>query len=495
MSTKTLLFSMLLAAACWTAKAAVGDKYEAEAFDEASGARAEATNVGYITNGTWVKFNSISFDGTEEWIEVSASGTAGGNIEFRLDAPDGELIGTAVMTGTTGWSDYQMFKADISQTSGDKVLYLVFTGGDGYLFNVGDFKLNANVPTYEISGSSTPATGGFVAYDVDTNYVSQGTDVLFFAQRAAGYAFSHWEDGSGNTLSTDNPTTIKIVAATSVVAVFEMQAEMAELPVWTFDNQYFTTGTAEMPSLTPAALPISSRPPMKGVMIYADNYPASGTAYMISKSDTLFTAKTGDYETCRLLWAGANTVDDFTDPAQHNQYLEFRFSTLNFTDIGLDFIFSGGQSDPSDYLEVVYSVDNGASWVDAGAFYSEAHWNTWVMERADLINAGNKSVVIVRFIGISENEGDNLNFNLDELLVYGEATSNPVNTPETTAKVTTGKGAIHIAVDTPANVAIYSLDGKVVWQDRVEAQHTLAAKRGIYLVKTGASVTKIMVSE
>lgn len=496
MKKRSLLFSFLLAAGIFSASAAVGDKYEAEAFDEASGARAEATNVGYITNGTWVKFNSISFDGTEQWIEVSASGTAGGNIEFRLGAPDGTLIGTAVMTGTSGWSDYKIFKADITQTTGDQVLYLVFTGGDGYLFNVGDFKLNAEVPFFEITTSASPANSGFAATDVDTNFVSQGSDVLFYAQRGSGYAFSHWEDGSGNTLSSDNPTTVKISAAVNMVAVFQPQAEVPELPSWTFDNQYFSTGTEEAPALTPAELPITSRPPMKGAMIYPDNYPASGSAYMTSNSDTLFTAKTGDYETCRLLWAGANTVDDFTDGSQHKQYLEFRFSTLEFVNVGITFYFSGGQSDVNDYLEMVYSVDGGTTWIDNGAFYSEAHWNTWVPGDADLTGADNKELVIVRLIGISTNVGDNLNFNVDDLSILGTATpvSDVTSTPA--ASVITGAGFIQVSVEKPTFVAVYSIDGKMVKQAVVSTRSNLTVQPGIYLVKTGNSqVTKVLVTE
>lgn len=498
MKKRSLLFSLLLVTGLFTANAAVGDKYEAENFDEAEGARAEATNVGYITNGTWVKFNSISFDGTEQWIEVSASGTTGGNIEFRLDAPDGELIGTAIMTGTSGWSEYNMFKADITQTTGDKVLYLVFTGGDGYLFNVGDFKLNADVASFEIISSASPANAGFVATDADTNYVSQGTDVLFFAQRASGYAFSHWEDGSGTTLANENPTTIKVSQALTVVAVFEAQADVAELPQWTFDMQYFKTGTEEMPSLTPADLPISSRPVMEGVMVYPNNYPVTGSAYMTSNSDTLFTAKTGDYETCRLLWSGANSVDDFTDPAQHKQYLEFRFSTINFKDIGVDFVFSGGQSDPADYLELVYSVDGGTNWVDAGSFYSEAHWNTWVVEFADLNNADHKDLVIVRLIGITENTAENINFNLDDMLIVGTATNTAIGDVPSTpvANVFTSAGQIHVSVEKPMNIIVYSLDGKIVKHEMIQSNTTIPVQKGIYMVKTGNyDVTKVYVAE
>lgn len=493
MKKQILLITILSLFGFLSAHAAIGDKYEGEAFDQSEGARAESANVGYIKNGTWIMFNTVSFSGDEEWIEVAgATSTDGGNIEFRLDALDGTLIGTAEITSTGGWQTYEIFKADITATTGDHALYLVFTGGDGYLFNIDYFKLMATVPSYEVTTSVSPENAGMVVRDVP-GMVSEGSDVKFYAQRLAGYKFSHWADADGNSLSTDNPYTVKITADYSISAVFETMNEEIQLPTWTFDTQYIVDSTGAVVQYIPTELEIINNRGFKGAEVFANNYPASGDAKMVMNSDTSFTSLTGENHICRLNWDDANTVDDFTDPSQHKQYFEFQIPTKGFKDISLEFSFSGGQSSIFDYLELVYSVD-GTTWVDGGTFYSENHWNTWVTSSASLQNAENKNLVTVRLIGISDETGENLNFNLDYLLVGGTKMPSAISSTQLpVANVTSGNGVINVDVQETSQVSVYSLDGKVLFNKSVSGLVSIPSKSGVFIVKAGSSVCKVSV--
>ncbi len=72
-----------------------------------------------------------------------ASATSGGNIEIRLDSPTGTLIGTCPVEGTGDWQTYTDAKCVVSGVTGKHDLYLVYTGGSGYLFNLNWFTFTA----------------------------------------------------------------------------------------------------------------------------------------------------------------------------------------------------------------------------------------------------------------------------------------------------------------------------------------------------------------
>ena len=101
----------------------------------------DATDLGYIMNDCYVMYKNIDFETGAVGFKVNAaSETDGGIIELRTDSPDGTLIGSCKISGTGGWSDFEEFTCETKQCTGVKNLYLVFTGDDGYLFNVKDFE-------------------------------------------------------------------------------------------------------------------------------------------------------------------------------------------------------------------------------------------------------------------------------------------------------------------------------------------------------------------
>lgn len=109
---------------------------QAENYTSMSGIVNEGTNIGYIHNGDWAMYSNIDLT-CATGIDIRASSqTSGGTIEVRLGSPTGTQIGTVNVTGTGNWGNYTTFSAGVSGTSGVQDVYLVFTGGSGYLFNI-----------------------------------------------------------------------------------------------------------------------------------------------------------------------------------------------------------------------------------------------------------------------------------------------------------------------------------------------------------------------
>ncbi|MEP1487558.1 MAG: carbohydrate-binding protein [Algibacter sp.] len=118
---------------------------QAEVFCSQSGIQTANSNaVGYINTGDWVKYENIDFGSGVNSIEISAgTKTSGGNIEIRAGSVSGNLLGTVEITNTGSFTSWQTFKGSINGISGAQDVYFVFTGGDGYLFDVNWFKFSS----------------------------------------------------------------------------------------------------------------------------------------------------------------------------------------------------------------------------------------------------------------------------------------------------------------------------------------------------------------
>ena len=100
-------------------------------------------DVAYIENGDYIGFKDVDFGSGADKIDIRVAANSGGSsIEVRLDGADGKLIGTVDVDSTGGWQEWKTLSATLEKTSGIHDLYLVFKGGDGYLFNVQWWKLN-----------------------------------------------------------------------------------------------------------------------------------------------------------------------------------------------------------------------------------------------------------------------------------------------------------------------------------------------------------------
>lgn len=120
-------------------------KIEAESYGEQSGIQSETCNeggedVGFIENGDYAVYKNVDFgSGAGSFQARVSSATSGGNIEVRLDSITGPLVGTCPVAGTGGWQTWTDVKCNVSGVSGKHDLYLKFTGGSGYLFNINWF--------------------------------------------------------------------------------------------------------------------------------------------------------------------------------------------------------------------------------------------------------------------------------------------------------------------------------------------------------------------
>jgi enterochelin esterase-like enzyme len=121
---------------------------EGESYNTQSGIQTESCteggqNIGYIENGDYVGYNSIDFgSGAASFQARVASATSGGNIEIRLDSTSGPVVGTCSVNGTNGWQTWTTNSCNVSGATGVHDLYLKFTGGSGYLFNLNWWKFS-----------------------------------------------------------------------------------------------------------------------------------------------------------------------------------------------------------------------------------------------------------------------------------------------------------------------------------------------------------------
>ncbi|HEV2778606.1 MAG TPA: glycoside hydrolase family 16 protein [Actinophytocola sp.] len=114
---------------------------QAENFQQQSGIGVEACsdtgggqNIGWASNGDWVRYNGIDFGATpaRQFSARVASGAAGGVsglVEVRLDNVDNAPIGSFAVANTGGWQSWRTVPANISAVTGVHDVYLRFTSG------------------------------------------------------------------------------------------------------------------------------------------------------------------------------------------------------------------------------------------------------------------------------------------------------------------------------------------------------------------------------
>lgn len=183
---------------------------EAEDFNDQSGVQTETCgeggqNVGYIENGDYAVYSSINFgSGPSSFEARAASATSGGAVEIRLDSIDGTLVGYCPIESTGDWQTYAASKCNIDGVSGTHDLYLKFTGGSGYLFNLNWFKFNPKQ--------------AYLPGDVDGNEKVNSTDVSILKRIILGIYTgdtSHADvNGDGKTNSADYSILKRIILGT-----------------------------------------------------------------------------------------------------------------------------------------------------------------------------------------------------------------------------------------------------------------------------------------
>ena len=126
-------------------------RLEAEDFDNMSGIQTESTqdtnggeNVGWINDGDWLRFDDVELSGITNMDARIACDFTGGTVEVRTGSATGTLIGSINVNNTGGNQNWTTLNTSVSNVNGTQDVYLVFTGGNGYLFNVNWIEFNTS---------------------------------------------------------------------------------------------------------------------------------------------------------------------------------------------------------------------------------------------------------------------------------------------------------------------------------------------------------------
>lgn len=116
-------------------------KIEAECYDQMFGIKegdvtTGGESIGFIENGDWTVYNNIDLTDVYSVQAIASSGGSGGFIEVHLDALEGELLAVIPVSSTGNWQMFLSTTINIGLVDGVHDIYLVFTGGEGYLLDL-----------------------------------------------------------------------------------------------------------------------------------------------------------------------------------------------------------------------------------------------------------------------------------------------------------------------------------------------------------------------
>ncbi|BCJ93967.1 endo-1,4-beta-xylanase [Anaerocolumna cellulosilytica] len=189
---------------------------EAESMSQNNGIQTEACseggrNVSFIENGDWIKITGVDFGtGAASFEARVASATSGGTIEIRLDSPNGTLVGTCQVGQTSGWQNWTTKTTTVAGATGVHDLYLKFTGGSGYLFNINWWKFNKAVGSVTRTECESLTKSGTYA----GNITSPFSGVALYGNGDACYNNYTFSDSKNYTIyvrgASNNSSTAKV---------------------------------------------------------------------------------------------------------------------------------------------------------------------------------------------------------------------------------------------------------------------------------------------
>ncbi|MGW1542226.1 ThuA domain-containing protein [Streptomyces sp. NPDC002309] len=130
---------------------------EAESYTSGSGVQVAAhapasggRTLGYIDNGDWAGYSSVSTAGARTFTAKVSSAGAGGTIEVRSGSATGTVLGSVAVPVTGGWETFTTVTTTLTGSASGP-LFLRFTGGSGALFDIDTFSLGAEPHTAPLS--------------------------------------------------------------------------------------------------------------------------------------------------------------------------------------------------------------------------------------------------------------------------------------------------------------------------------------------------------
>lgn len=213
----------------WIAFTGVPSVVEAASYNAvAGGPQLEQSSeggqdLGFITNGAYALYSGMELDGMTSFKARVAAASAGGNLEVHLDAPGGTLIGTCPVANTGDWQTYETTTCNLTGASGFHDVYLVFTGGGGYLFNVLWFQFVGGQSVIETASNNVISGGSFL--ESSSEGVQDLTNI-FDGQSQMGDLIANGLSGAEGYVN--EPTLNGIVGVADTIQAYEGGYTLAE---------------------------------------------------------------------------------------------------------------------------------------------------------------------------------------------------------------------------------------------------------------------------
>ncbi|MDG4834288.1 ThuA domain-containing protein [Solwaraspora sp. WMMD1047] len=114
------------------------------------------TAVGFIENGDWISFTPYNLSGATSFSARVASAGSGGTLTLRTGSATGPVVGSVSVSPTGNWETWTNVTGTLTAPTGTQNLFLVFTGGSGYLFDVDAFTFVGGTPPPTTPPPTTP---------------------------------------------------------------------------------------------------------------------------------------------------------------------------------------------------------------------------------------------------------------------------------------------------------------------------------------------------
>lgn len=155
--------------------------------------------VGFVDSGDWISFTPMDLGDIGEIALDYASGSQGGFVEVRLDAPDGPLVGRVDTPNSGGWSTTERVRlTGVEVADGAHEVFFVFGGGDSILdLDRIAFRTFEDLASPQVTASADPASG----------WAPLTVQFTATAEHPEGDTMtSHWEFGDGSSSQERRPT-------------------------------------------------------------------------------------------------------------------------------------------------------------------------------------------------------------------------------------------------------------------------------------------------
>ena len=142
--------------------------FQAESFDASSGVAIVGSRVESLDNGDWIRFDNLAFDGSIQSVRMVLGVDREDDmnlIEFRLDSPTGQLIGSHITQTTNGKAETMTQFSELGGVTGVRDLYVVFKG-DSEVGSLDSITLSSDrlVKIMPLGDSITEMRGGTDSY-------------------------------------------------------------------------------------------------------------------------------------------------------------------------------------------------------------------------------------------------------------------------------------------------------------------------------------------